>query len=61
MEQGILNLARITTVDSWTPPENFPDLSQAKHIAIVENPEPNSTMHLGFLLIINSYIFFRSI
>jgi len=42
MEQGILNLARITTVDSWTPPENFPDLSQAKHIAIdLETRDPD--------------------
>ena len=42
MEQGILNLARIDTVDSWSPPESFPDLSNAKKIAIdLETRDPD--------------------
>ncbi len=40
--QGILNLARIDTVDSWSPPESFPDLSNAKKIAIdLETRDPD--------------------
>ena len=40
--QGVLNLARIDTVDSWSPPESFPDLSSAKKIAIdLETRDPD--------------------
>ena len=40
--QGSLNLARIDTVDSWSPPESFPDLSNAKKIAIdLETRDPD--------------------
>ena len=42
MAQGILNLARIDTVDSWSPPESFPDLSGATKIAIdLETRDPD--------------------
>ena len=42
MAQGILNLARIDTVDSWSPPESFPELSGATKIAIdLETRDPD--------------------
>jgi DNA polymerase I-like protein with 3'-5' exonuclease and polymerase domains len=42
MEQGILNLARIDTVDTWSPPQSFPDLSGATKIAIdLETRDPD--------------------
>tara|TARA_R110000822_G_scaffold101926_7_gene228287 strand:+ start:1673 stop:3589 length:1917 start_codon:yes stop_codon:yes gene_type:complete len=42
MRQGTLRFSNISDAELWSPPEEFPDLSQAKHIAIdLETCDPD--------------------